>query len=117
VGVDVSAAFTPGPWHALDIGEIVPSDGDGYPLDDTRICFMATPGEAGEVGQQRIDANARLIAAAPELYEALERLVARTLDYVGVTDGTFDQALECDAEMRAVSEEGLRILAKARGEQ
>lgn len=62
--------FTKGPWYALDIGEIVPSDSDGYPLDDTRICFMATPGEAGEEAQRRIDANACLIAAAPDYAEA-----------------------------------------------
>jgi hypothetical protein len=65
-----AAAFTPGPWHSLDIGEIVPSDADGYPCDDLRICFMATAG-SDPAAPDRIEANARLIGAAPDLYVAL----------------------------------------------
>ena len=62
--------YTPGPWQIVPYG-----DGDSLvicaPNADWRICFMATPGESPHAWQ-RIKANARLIAAAPELLEALE---------------------------------------------
>lgn len=62
---------TPGPWHVVPYGDgdslVVCSDEAG----DFRIAFMATM-----IGPEEIDgpirANARLIAAAPELLEALE---------------------------------------------
>lgn len=41
---------------------------------ERRICFMATPGAAGDPAM--IDADARLIAAAPDLLKALEAVVA-----------------------------------------
>ncbi len=73
--------FTPGPWvvfnSAHDEQEIVgvtsqadehiDSDGDG-----ADICEMAN---AGYLGQEQVEANARLIAAAPDLYEALKALL------------------------------------------
>jgi hypothetical protein len=40
---------------------------------ENRVCFMATPGERGSL--KTIMANARLIAAAPDLLAALEALV------------------------------------------
>lgn len=68
----MSAAFTPGPWHYLDIGEIVPSDSDGYPNADVRICYMATPGSAINA-HERLEANAHLIAAAPTMAGYIQR--------------------------------------------
>lgn len=68
----MSAGHTPGPWHDLDIGEIVPSDDDGFPHETVRICFMATAG-SDPTAAERIEANARLIAAAPELLEVAQQ--------------------------------------------
>lgn len=67
--------WTPGPWFSLryasgrgeDWGIGIPS-GDGY-IAVARVHRVAQRDTAHEV------ANARLIAAAPELYEALDDLV------------------------------------------
>jgi hypothetical protein len=67
---------TPGPWSIVEYG-----DGDSLVIhagDDWRVCFMATPGESPGA-MQRIEANARLIASAPELLEALKELL-QTVD-------------------------------------
>lgn len=65
---------TPGPWHVVPYGDgnqkVVCSDEAG----NWRIAFMATSsGSREELAE--IKANARLIAAAPELLEALKDLV------------------------------------------
>lgn len=78
----MEAKHTPGPWFVdLDIrpgmewnNHIVARDGD------LRICFMAHGGEY-EDKQAEAEANARLIAAAPELLAALELLVKDVGDY------------------------------------
>ena len=51
---------TPGPWHAVDNG-VVYSDGA------TAVCLLSNTAS---------DADARLIAAAPELLEALRNIAA-----------------------------------------
>jgi hypothetical protein len=57
------------PWF------IVPyADGESLVIHsdaDTRVCFMATPGKSPGA-MERIEADARLIAAAPELLELLK---------------------------------------------
>ncbi|QNH21212.1 hypothetical protein HEP73_02124 [Xanthomonas sp. GW] len=89
--------WTQGPWQAYELDpddpaweacEIWPSENDREQEDGqsepvaTMVCGVA---------------NAQLIAAAPDLYEALQRL-----DQFGHTDATWDYAL--------------RAMAKARGE-
>lgn len=61
-----SARHTPGPWvHATDIGQV----GSVEYADGTVIAqAQQLPGDFG--GKQR-NANARLIAAAPDMLEAL----------------------------------------------
>jgi hypothetical protein len=107
----MSAAFTPGPWHIVPHG-----DGDSLVICDDeeamwRICFMATPGSAGSF--EKITANARLIAAAPELYEALCSLVDQDLEFNGesivIRCGSHGQAIERSRKARTA-------LAKARGD-
>ncbi len=59
----------PGPWTIEEYGD------DDVPTlvihkdTESRICFMATPGSHGD--SAIIEANARLIAAAPDLLAAL----------------------------------------------
>ena len=101
--------FTPGPWEREEsdypsmeetilegCGRVV---GSGY-----TICQMA------DFSEEKLAANAHLIAAAPELYEALEEFVTETRAY---------QSPEC--EECPIVGPILRIadkaLAKARGEQ
>lgn len=56
------SAHTPGPWHTVG-----PVGAATWIKSDTRPNIAAVHGAATEVGQ----ANARLIAAAPELLDAL----------------------------------------------
>jgi hypothetical protein len=53
------STYTPGPWHVADGSKQLVHAGD--------VWIASTMGVRGEVGE----ANARLIAAAPEMREAL----------------------------------------------
>jgi hypothetical protein len=65
--------FTPGPWRLADHSYtfIISKPGDGYITRD--VCRM----DASTMSAFQQKANAHLIAAAPELYEALEELHAQ----------------------------------------
>lgn len=80
------AAHTPGPWQIVRYG-----DGDSLVIHsdaDTRVCFMATPGQLGP-SFAHIKANATLIAAAPTMLAAL-RLALPELaeDLIALVDST-----------------------------
>lgn len=63
------AQFTPGPWHVVD-ATVAESRWVVGTADD---CSVATAEPAGPwVSHEEADGNARLIAAAPDLYEALD---------------------------------------------
>jgi hypothetical protein len=94
----VSAAFTPGPWavHPVNAWVCVADS-----LDENPVCAMCRT--ADNIDGDATFANARLIAAAPELYEAGFRI------------------LECidhpKARIRQLDIDALRAaLRKARGE-
>lgn len=88
-----AAQHTPGPWHVVRYG-----DGDSLVIctdkaGNQRIAFMAVPGARLQADRRRswkqIQANACVIAAAPELLEANQSaltLVCDLLSGVGVTD-------------------------------
>ena len=92
---------TPGPWEAawesgdkdIYIGEL------GYA--DYRNCFARV--DYDDVDHAEAEANARLIAAAPELLEALDELHAKAV--VGT-----------DAERYGALDKAWRAITKARGE-
>ena len=66
--------FTPGPWK-YSTGSVYKAesvDADGYPTSAIEHMDRENP---DTFGAER-DANARLIAAAPDLLEALQELVA-----------------------------------------
>lgn len=72
-----SGTFTPGPWFVSDDprpnmewNRHIATDPDG----ENRICFMANGGTERD---DEFEGNARLIAAAPDLYAALESLLRR----------------------------------------
>lgn len=67
---------TPGPWTGKDVG-IAKQDDAGLQLG-----FIMT---FDEKRRDECAANARLIAAAPELLEALQDLQARTCIYVNTS--------------------------------
>lgn len=70
------AKFTPGPWSIVPYGDgsslVIHSD------EDNRVCFMATASSDRPSSHASIRANARLIAAAPDLLEALQGMVGLT---------------------------------------
>lgn len=57
------AKHTPGPWESIN--------GYIFPIKGEKICIMTA---MGSKGSER-EANARLIAAAPELLEALQSII------------------------------------------
>lgn len=96
-------AFTPGPWackdtsnHAHDYRLFRP---DGSPLPVTA--------PANDHSEQR--ANARLIAAAPDMYAALDSILADLRERDATGSGLMSRA--------ATKSLILSALAKARGEQ
>ena len=60
--------FTPGPWHCTAKHSRQVSDARGFKIAK---CLLKTKGANFEISVQEAEANARLIAAAPEMYEAL----------------------------------------------
>ena len=94
----MNTSFTLGPWHACCL------NGNAHyvfgPVGDETICLMShnDPKEfnyekmSGIVTIEQRRANARLIAAAPELYAALNNLVARGL--ISTNGDHYDEAIE-----------------------
>jgi hypothetical protein len=76
-----AAKLTPGPWRAVhyekvDVWDVVAPLPDEPDVEDNRYSLIDPPSAA----------DARLIAAAPDLLEALvevERLATRNADYIG----------------------------------
>lgn len=73
---EVKAKHTPGKWYFETDGEGTPAQHhDRYIVAENgggRVCTMHPPNDGG---RSAMDANARLIAAAPELLAALEALL------------------------------------------
>jgi hypothetical protein len=79
------AKHTPGPWRYVDESDMTPEEpfwiGAEHPTCGfvSHACVRSGSTESDELGD--LEANARLIAAAPELLEALKNLLC------GCTDG------------------------------
>lgn len=91
--------FTPGPWVASD--EVHGKCGGIIHIKDGKYSEICTMWSSGLENEDEFLVNANLIAAAPDLYEALERMKIWCEDEVGAE-------LPCDSINAA--------LAKARGE-
>lgn len=115
---------TKGPWRIID--REVLEDGSIYPAhivgeNDIEVVHIETntiiklsqeyPGGIWGDNSKR-DANAKLIAAAPELLESLKRCMAR-LDYLFEVND-FEVAY---GETAAAANEARQIIAKAEGAQ
>ena len=96
----MSEKHTPGPWKVYDDGDmwIAPSDGDA-PI----VCDICPHGEEF-VYSLEDDANAHLIAAAPELLEALKVAQAWIAD----------ESCPCEG-CEAVNDQIAAAIAKAEG--
>lgn len=91
------ANHTPGPWVIDPCGDILGNR--NTETDNGLICAMCTDRDDGEGTD-----NARLIAAAPELLEALEELL-----FCAVHGNGLEAHYKAQAKARAA-------IAKARGE-
>ena len=67
-----NSKHTPGPWHCTKKHARQISDGRGFKIAK---CLISTKGTNFELPANQAEANARLIAAAPALMEALEGAV------------------------------------------
>jgi len=80
---------TPAPWTIEEYGDDETPNLVIHKDSETRICFMATPGSHGDPAI--IEANARLICAAPDLLKAAQMQEAAEL-------GRDDNCDECGGE-------------------
>lgn len=93
-------SHTPGKWNVVG-GEVFSMD------NDARICQVFSGGDSQKllnkaVSSYEADANARLIAAAPELLEALERML--------------DECIIPNHRISDIEEKSRAAIAKARGQ-
>jgi hypothetical protein len=77
------SAHTPGPWAILEyrgaVDEVIPSGRPGV------ICSFPDPGK-------RTRANAQLISAAPDLYDAIKKLLAQEENAEGEARAAIEKA-------------------------
>lgn len=96
-----TSKHTPGPWLVDAIGNV-------WADRDTKICDMREQPKQAECYRKKSDAeheaNARLIAAAPELLEALETL------------STEEWRDDDDPVLRAARVKARAAIAKAKGQ-
>ena len=93
---------TPGPWEQADAFGVTPTGTSVKAASDNYLVASCT----GYYGRDGAVANARLIAAAPELLEALEPFAHATLTRSGQVVGL----------MREDFERALAAIVKATGE-
>lgn len=80
---------TPGPWEVKGYGSGIFPSGGNHPI----VCSMTTP--SGFISNH--EANSKLIAAAPELLEALQNMIN-----ANPNDGRWDYQASCDAARRII---------------
>jgi len=107
-------SYTPGPWKVSEIVEpmVYPEDGK------TPICLIS-----GMFHAETKRANARLIAAAPELLEALVKLIGLTKNtddlrliarVLGGTSESAEKYIQYADEVDIAIEQARAIIAKIR---
>lgn len=119
-----NAKFTPGPWAIMEykVPRSLPKpDGTRYAIHSTvRVDYVPMP-VVVELEGTRMQANAHLIAAAPDLYAALERAetLLDQLCTVAMTPAVADH-LPAGTKDLAVAwlreQAGFHAMRKARGE-
>lgn len=104
-------AHTPGPWKVTGLSG---NDGDIKIIEaDTRtVAWTPITSDNGECLSNQGKANARLIAAAPELLETLERL--NLLEIESTEAGTVAEGPEL-REWSDAFEQAREAIAKAKG--
>ena len=104
---ETETSFTPGPWAAYDAGSkhrtLISSNCEDYAPTKNGGVFVAV----AQGPDNR--ANARLIAAAPDLYAALEEVTAELAEFADITING-----EADTHMTGMVERARAALSKAR---
>lgn len=80
--------WTPGPWTCdeNDFGSLSYGAYVGIDADNKSIAYILTDDRARTLPIEEWRSNARLIAAAPDLYEALRLLRDETADYMRINN-------------------------------
>ena len=94
--------WTPGPWKKHTTGYTV------YGYEEKAVWVQVAACATRDLSPNRTEANARLIAHAPELYEVVEEM----LPWCGAGTSGAQAILALAARSKAQS-----ILARARGEE
>ena len=71
------AKHTPGPWQI----SAIQNEPEKISIIDADMCFVAEVWQTYINGESRQQANTRLIAAAPAMYEALAQAIEELADY------------------------------------
>lgn len=100
----MNAKHTPGPWHVSENGD---SPDDGYNIVDARGLYIAFADGNDPIEPAEAQANARLIAAAPEMRDKGHHLAMLALQSDRYRD---------DAEYCEVVDCWLALLARIDGE-
>jgi len=103
----MSQQFTKGPWKCTEDGKLplmVTAKEPNLKLGAVEVCRLTT--ELSPISFQESYANARLISAAPEMYEALQKAVER------LEASQPPKGLRTDQVVQSAR----RALSKARGE-
>jgi len=103
---------TPGPWKAYKNGNVV-IIGGGCVATVHKYCAgraSVIPGVPMDVHEEEVEANAKLISAAPELLEALQCLMSR------VAKDAESYAQEGNEPIWAFIEDANDAICKAKGE-
>ncbi len=106
----IKAKFTPAPWF-------IEEETDGKPPNETKYYWVNAEDHAPIDNEWAVmkEADAHLIAAAPELYEAL-KAVLEILPIGFAPTGRPGGADERNASLDAIRANAINVLAKARGE-
>lgn len=103
VGAETPAVktFTPGPWHVVTAS----SCGDDWSVASTGNFVIETTNiKADEIGDEAADA--RLIAASPDLLEALQEIL---VDFTALDKGNVGRSLRSIARARAAIRKATKV--------
>lgn len=104
-----TANYTPGPWKVEFDGQIVgPRTGCSCPIITKMAAWWPDKRNQGHVSQDLQEANARLIALAPEMLGALKFVLSRL-----APEGTQRTHWRCDARIRSWGSRGYNRMARA----
>jgi len=109
-------SYKPGPWTIEEYGDDETPSLVIHKDTENRVCFMATPGSRSD--PKKIEADARLIAAAPDLLAALTRLSNEVLGSMPLMEPLARRELGNTNYSILIqrAEEARAAIAKAKGE-